>query len=325
MPRPTFCYVILAHQYSGTITLVRRIRELSPSATVIVRFEDTTHFDSAALRDAGAIPLVSTIRARWGAWTLTEAMLEALGNARRLADADYLVMISGQDYPVRDLPTWEAEIADTGADALLDVLADHPEDWRFRWRMVEIPAPAHPGAYRALRHAAWRIGTLTRGVLKILPRFADGDRRWLIGVLRLRVRVPGQVRITKCSQWMTLSARAVDAVLRRDERDPAVRAFFRTVRISDESYIQSLLHDDPSLRIWHGQTTLKRFAAGKSSPQWLDVGTLRELTARSPAPFARKVEPQADDVRAAATELAAADLCARTEIASPVPVAPQRR
>lgn len=306
MPRTTFCYVILAHQYSGTLALVRRIAELSPQARILVRFEDLGEFDAAALRAAGAT-LASTIRARWGAWTLTEAMLEALAVARVTTDADHVVVISGQDYPVRDLAAWEARVEASSADALLDPIVDHPRDWRYRWRMVDVPRPRRQGTYRVVRHLAWRLGTVTRPVLTISPRFADGDRRWLIGVPRPWARVPGDVRVTKCSQWMTLSARAVDSVLRRDASDPALRTFFRTVRISDESYIQTLVNDDPQLVVRHGETTVKRFTGGKSSPQWLDVESLRELAGSSSAPFARKVAPDADDVRRAADELADTD------------------
>lgn len=307
MPGTTFCYVILAHQYSGTLALVRRIAQLSPRARIVVRFEDLGEFDAAALRAAGATPLLSTIRARWGAWTLTEAMLEALAVARATTDAAHVVVISGQDYPVRDLQAWEATVAASGADALLDPIAPHPRDWRSRWRMVDVPRPRHERAYRVVRHVAWRIGTWTRPALTISPRFAEGDRRWLVGVARPWARVPGGAQITKCSQWMTLSARAVDSVLRRDESDPALRDFFATVRISDESYIQTLITDDPQLVVRHGETTVKRFTGGKSSPQWLDVESMRELAASSPAPFARKVAPDADDVRRAADELADAE------------------
>lgn len=311
MPRATFCYVILAHRYSGIVRLVRRVASSSPDARIVVRFEDTTQFDVDELRAAGAIPLVSTIRARWGDWTLTDAMLEALGVARAVTDADYYVLVSGQDYPVRDLAAWEEQVAQRAPDAILDPIVDHPRDWRSRWAMVPMPWPRHEGAYRALRHAAWRVGTVTDPALTVLPRFVDGDRRWLIGVARPRARVPHGVRVTKCSQWMTLSARAVAAVLERDGADRALRDFFRTVRVSDESYVQSMLHADPGLRIEHGQTTLKRFPPGKASPQLLDVATLRELADGSEAPFARKVAPDGDDVRDAADALAAAERHAR--------------
>lgn len=305
MTPPRFCYVVVTHEASGTERLVRRIRRLSPRAQVLVRFEDLDAFDAPALRRAGAIPFASRVRVRWGDWSLTEAMLEALAQAQTLTGADHFVLISGSDYPIRDLATWEREIMDAGIDALLEPIVDHPQDWRFRWSTLSIRRPRHPGAYRLLRHAAWRLGTYTRPVLQILPRFTQTDRHWLIGVARPWTRPPHGIRVTKCSQWMTLSDAALGAVLRRHRSDPALSAFFRTVRISDESYVQSLLHDTPGLVIAHAETTVKRFPPGVSSPQWLDEDTLHELAARSTAAFARKLPPDAPvELLAAADRLA---------------------
>ena len=66
MTAQAFCYVVVAHESSGTERLVRRIRAVSPGARVLVRFEDPDAFDAAALRRAGAIPFVSRVRVRWG-------------------------------------------------------------------------------------------------------------------------------------------------------------------------------------------------------------------------------------------------------------------
>ena len=311
MTAPAFCYVVVAHESSGTERLVRRIRALSPGAAVLVRFDDPDAFDAAALRRAGAIPFVSRVRVRWGTWSLTEAMLEALGQAQAMTGAGHYVLISGQDYPIRDLRRWEARIAAARLDALLEPIADHPQDWRFRWHAVDVTRPRHPGAYRLVRHAGWRLGTVTRPVVQILPRFTATDRHWLIGLARPWARPPRGLRVTKCSQWMTLSDRALSRVLARHQADPSSANFFRTVRISDESYVQSLLHAEPGLRIRHGETTLKRFPPGRASPRWLDVDTLRELADGSDAPFARKVAPDAGpELFAAADALAAAESAA---------------
>lgn len=307
MGDPTFCYVVMAHHPSGLPELTRRIRALSPTAHIIVRFENADDIDPAALREAGAMPLLSRIRVRWGAWSMTEAMLEAFGQARTATDASHYVLVSGQDYPVRDLAAWEQEIALDGDDAVLEPIADHPEDWQYRWSFVDFGSgPAR--IQRAARHLGWRLGTVTRPVLQILPRFAENDGRWLFGLARPGVEVPHGLTITKCSQWMTLSARAVDAVLATDRSDRALRQFFGTVRISDESYIQTILHHAPGLRVTHGETTVKRFPEGKASPMWLDATTLTELASASRAPFARKIPPSPDpDLIAAADALAAAD------------------
>lgn len=286
---PRFCYVVMAHtDPPGALRLVRRIKELSPSSPVVVRFEDSELFDAGRLRAAGASPLCSDIEARWGAWSLVEAMLEALGHGRRLPGVSHLVLISGQDYPVRHLPTWEDGIVASGVDALLHDKGDTPEDYRFRWRIWTPPLPRNPTVYRAIRHLGWRVGTLTRPVLQVCPRMIDGDYRWWIGVPSRR-GAPHDVPVRKCHQWMTLSVRAYDHVMATHADRDDVRAYYRQVRIPDESYLQSLLHAS-GLRIAAGPTTALTFAReDDASPAWLTEELLRRLTGRSRAPFARKM------------------------------------
>ncbi|WP_342372443.1 beta-1,6-N-acetylglucosaminyltransferase [Propioniciclava soli] len=306
MGEAAFCYVVMAHNPDGVDRLVRRIRSLSPSANVLVRFEPHQGFDAEALRVAGAHPLASAIHVRWGSWELTAAMIEALATAEAEFHAEHYVLVSGTDYPIRSLAAWEREWVDQGADALVEQTPDQPDNWRFRWFLPEVRFPSQPSLYRAVRHVGWRIGTLTRPVLQVLPRFVEGDRRWFVGVRRPGVRPP--VPIVKASQWMTLSARALRRVLDRDARESQLRRWFRTVRITDEIYLQSLVHDDPELRVVQGPTTLKEFGENPSSPLWLDADRLRRLTDGARAPFARKFAPDAPaELFAAADALADAE------------------
>ncbi|MDN5571085.1 MAG: hypothetical protein L0G22_07530 [Propionibacteriaceae bacterium] len=300
-----FCYVVMAHNPVGIERLVRRIRHLSPRAGILVRCEPHQGFDLDALRAAGARPWVSDLHVRWGSWTLTEAMLEAYRAAEAEFHADHYVLISGQDYPIRNLAAWEHEWAARGADALIEQTPDQPDNWRYRWWLPEVRHPRHAGPYRAVRHLGWRIGTLTKPVLQVLPRFAEGDRRWFVGVRRPGVRPP--IPIVKASQWMTLSARAVRRLLERDAAEPRLRAWFRTVRITDEVYLQSLAHDDPELQVVAGPTTLKEFGEDPSSPLWLDADRLRRLATGTTAPFARKFAPDAPAGLVAAADALADD------------------
>ncbi|MDO5627800.1 MAG: beta-1,6-N-acetylglucosaminyltransferase [Mobilicoccus sp.] len=302
MGAPEFCYVVLAHEPVGIARLVSRIRELSPRSSVVVRYEQGRGFDADELHRIGAATLVSSIPVKWGAWTLTEAMLEAFAAARERTRADYLVMISGQDYPIRDLQRWESEVVGRVPDALLAPIAEHRDDWRYRWSFVTPPLPRHPQVQRVARHLGWQLGRVTRPVLQILPRFAGGDRRWSIGLARPWVRTPDAMPIVKASQWMVLSGRAVDRMLALHRDRPELARFFRTVRISDESYVQSVLSAQADLRVEHTRTTSAYFPPETPSPVWLDEDVLTMLSERDGAPFARKLAPDASPAVVAAAD-----------------------
>lgn len=300
-----FCYLVMAHtDFSGALRTVRRIRALSPRAHVVLRYEDDAALPAQDVRDAGGLPLLSSIRARWGAWTLTEAMLEALRYAVEETAADYVVLVSGQDYPVRDLTSFEREIEQSGVDALLDRKGVNPDDYRYRWYIRTPPLPRAPRIYRAIRHLGWRIGTVTPPVLQMCPNMRDGDYRWWFGLPRRRRDLPDGMVFDKSAQWMTLSAAAVRLVLDVDASRPDVRNFFSHVRIPDEAYVQTIVRHASSLRVVDGATTVAHWVLPTdASPAWLSPEILTTLAASSRAPFARKmpVDPSVDLLAAADT------------------------
>lgn len=306
-----FCYVVLAHtDPPGLTRLVRRIRELSPAADVVVRFHGQGTFDVAALRRAGATCYPSRVQVRWGDWTQVEMVLGALAFARGRSDADHVVVMSGQDYPIRDLAAWEEEVRSFGVDALLDPLPPQAHNHTIRWSVRTLPQTDVGLVDRAIRFALNRAGAAARPVAYAhTSGRPDDDRVWL-GVSR-RLARPAPMTITKCAQWLTLRDRAVDELLDRDRRDARTRRYFEHVKIPDESYAASVLHDTPGLVVGHGETSAKEFLPGQGSPEWVDLAVLDRLRRGSAAPFARKFP-----VGVAPEVLAAADRLARRDPAA---------
>lgn len=276
---------------------------LAPTSSVLVRYEDPALIDAAALRAAGASVLLSRVPARWGSWQLTEAMVEALREARRALPADHYVIVSGQDYPIRHLPTWESQRRLAGDDALLDPLDPEPDDYEYRWWIVRKPRLRPATLDRAVGHLIWRTGRLTsRYLLMYQGPHERVDGRYWVGVRRPRGPLVVPV---KCSQWMTLSDPAVEALLAMDAQCTHLRAFFQTVRISDESYLQTLLLACRHLRVGYGPTSSFHMPAGRANADWLDVEGVRRA-ARSGAAFARKVPVDVDPAVLAEADAAAA-------------------
>lgn len=303
-----FCYLLLAHtDPDGMLRTVRRIRTLSPGCEIVVRHHDPDYVEPARIRDAGATPLLSPVHVRWGDWTQVEMVLGACAFARAAVNADHFVVISGQDYPIRDLREWEQEVRDSEIDALLDPLPTQTHNYDIRWSVRTMPRTGSDMLDRGLRFALNRAGAaLDPLAYAHSSGRPDDDRVWL-GLTRRFTPGP-PMTVTKCAQWATLRDRALDGVLRRDREDCPTRRFFEHVKIPDESYLSSLLHDTPGLRIAHGQTSAKEFREGQGSPEWIDEAVLQRLRRSSAAPFARKFAPDVD-----AEVIAAADaLCERS-------------
>ncbi|WP_286960132.1 beta-1,6-N-acetylglucosaminyltransferase [Arsenicicoccus sp. UBA7492] len=289
----------------GLARALRRIRELSPQAQIVVRPDGPGLVTSQLLAEVGATAVDSDVRITWGGWSMMQAELEVLEHVHGTVDVDHVVLVSGQDYPIRDLAQWEAQVRATGADALVDVYPPMEEDWQYRWWSVQPPRLGPRIARRTVKWGWRRVAPAVHGA--VLFYQGRRDSRWALGVRRAElVRGRPPVTVIKGSQWLTMSSRALDSVLRRHREDPAVRAFFERTRISDESYVQSLLLADASLRVMDCPTTFARFRYDEWSPTWLDLDELA-LAARTPAAFARKLPADVDDAVVAEADR----LCAR--------------
>jgi len=86
---------------------------------VLIRHDRPGLVDLKAERDPHVTVLESRIHVAWSGWSMTEAMLEALRVARAVPGCTHIVLISGQDYPVRNLAAWEAEVVASGVDTWL--------------------------------------------------------------------------------------------------------------------------------------------------------------------------------------------------------------
>ncbi len=291
----SFCYVILAHTDPAAVhRLLRRVRALSPEAGLVVRSDTADLVDPVVAQETRAHVLDGVVNVEWGDFSQVRMMTEALDFAATCNDAEYFVLISGHDYPIRRLDEWEREFAECGANAQLEPIPPHEHDHSYRWLVVRSPLAR---GHRVVAAFVNRAGRLTRPLLWTFTSHRAGDRRIWVGLRRV-ARPP--VTVTKCSQWMVLDRTALASIGARRARDRHVERFLRHVKIPDESYLASLVHDDPTLVVRHEPTTAKRFDPGSGSPRWVDEEILPDL-AHTRAPFVRKV---AADAPAALLELA---------------------
>ena len=112
-----------------------------------------------------------------------------------------------------------------------------------------------------------------------------GGRTWMVS--HPRHEAP-PLPYRKGSFWATLSRGAVATLLAAGQ-DDALRGFFASTLLPDESFAHSVLHAAPHLRVAAAPTSYTAFVDGDlAHPRPLDVGDVPAARA-SGAPFARKV------------------------------------
>lgn len=305
---PVVAYVILCHHKAQqALRLAATIRRLSPGSVVLIRHNQPPgYIDAPAAAAAGAELLVSDLPTRWGDWSLVAATIEAFEHVRAAHDPDWVVLISGQDYPVRRLHEWEQELAASGVDAVLP--AEALGTGRFGLR----PRVQRDGLVMRYTHRWYRLPQL--GVVPRLPRLLvravravwyrylyglqaivtlnELPRRqgWMLGVRRRRVPWSPAVPSYKGEQWVALSRRALSAAL-DGPRARAWQRYFARCLVPDEAYFGTVLLNDPALRVACRQVSWLRFHDDVTRPHPVTVArdTLPEAVA-SGAPFARKFD-----------------------------------
>ena len=261
-------YLILS--YTPAERLVRTLRAGSPGAVIAVHHDDRRR--SLGEVDALRIPPRPI---EWGHGSQLAAVLRCLRWVRERADFDWLVLLSGQDYPVRPVPEIEGSL--TGTDAFIEAAPVAPlrfrrgqEDefarrYRFRWR----PASARAAALAAKADPLLHVRRLPSGTFVGLP--ANPPLPPFHG-----------------SDWFTLSRPAVDALI--EARPDVVDHFLHTI-VPTEAFAQTVLANSP-LRINGDNRRYVRFEGTAANPRVLTLADLDAALA-SGADFARKFDDPA--------------------------------
>jgi hypothetical protein len=298
---PRVAYLVMSHKNPEQVeALAARILELSPGGQVAV------HHDAAATdvpwdgKPPARAHLVPPVAVQWGDWSVVDATLRLLHFGADELDADWYVLLSGEDRPVRDLATWERALQAADIDGLVPAreLTQRPSFGRPP-TADDLNYARYALQWRALtpRHPAWRyvLGPLRRMSRYMQPavkiEYAARRKTWMFGRYRPR-RLPPGWALYSGSQWMALGRRAVDAVF---ATDPSVTQWFRHTWIPDQGYIHTVLSNHGGLRLRGDPLTYVVPHISEKSEAWMVLRTADvDAIARSGAAFARKFDASVD-------------------------------
>jgi hypothetical protein len=293
------CYVILSHRQPRQIVrLVHTLTQSTESAVVVHHDQSTTRLRRDELGSSAGIRLLGfQQRIRWGTWDLVEVMLRCLRWVYDNIAFDWMVLLSGQDYPITSPREIEQFFARTRVDAYsFGVPVDpHPATgWqapteglttrRYFYRYYEIPGLRLGAAGRTshmLRFGA-RLLTARQRWLAIEP-FPDGAVR--VGLRRFRTPFSEEVTCFKGSQWFAASRNAVHTILGQ----AALVRYYRRCLIPDESFVQTVLLNAPALRVCNDDLWFTRWQPGAYHPDVLTVDDVADALGSGKL-FARKFD-----------------------------------
>jgi hypothetical protein len=279
----TVVYIVISHRNpEQVVRLVRVLRE-GPAARVLVRHDPRWDpLDAERIEAAGGEPVEDRIKARWGGWSYLNLIVSCLREAAARHDPDWVLVLSGQDYPLRALADIEADLGASPADARLGAVrpvetrrpATGDDEFFLRCRYRHYARPrvfpsSLPGPIRPLAYA------------RDLPP--------LVGVRRIE---QAPLTFFASADWLTLGRAGLRTVLAAS-KDRRLTRHFRRVAVPSESFFASVLLANPSLIVERDNRRFSSFAHGAPNPDTLTSDDYDQILA-SGADFARKFDATLD-------------------------------
>jgi hypothetical protein len=287
-------YFVQSHrQPEQVFRLLTRLREGSPQAVLLVGHCPTAAaLDGGRLRALGALDFRHRHSGRRGYWSLLEPYFTAVELLAGRGEAyDWLVYLSGADYPLQPLARSEAELAASAYDGYMtwSPISEPFEDGRRRQGTVRY-------GYR------YRDYPRARPLLRVVRKL-NGVQPWFqvhltygprLGVRRRRVPALAGRTVYRGSQWTTLRRDCAERVLAVTRDEPELLRYFESTVCPDEAFVQTVLLADRSLRFCNdNRRWIARIIGRDGHPDTLRLADGPAL-ADSGRHFGRKVDPEVD-------------------------------
>jgi hypothetical protein len=279
--RPSIGFVVLTYADPPQIArLLSRLRDLYGAGAPIVLHHN---FGQSAL-DVALPPGVRVVRPHfdtgWGTWSTVEATLAALRLLYGGGDGpDYVVNLSGTDYPAAPPDRVLAELRAGAADAYLKTTPVSP--WR-RDPPVSRPLGLGPNeggpnqkvCYRRYYPTTFRpLGIRVRVRSPLLaPLLSPFSRRF---------------RCYAGEHWWTLGRSAAEHLLAAHAQRPDLAHWFAERHIPEEAYVHTLVANAPGLRVERRNFRYVDWTSNAPSPRVLGLEDVPRVLA-SGTHFARK-------------------------------------
>lgn len=280
-------------QPQQALRLLSRLREGSPDAVLVAGHCPTAEaLDPVRMDALGVLGFRHARKAHRGYWSLLEPYFMAVELlAERGVAYDWLVYLSGADYPLQPLVRSEAE------------LAGSPFDGYLSWRPMDQPGEDGRRRQGVVRYAYRYVDVPRAARLLPLLRRLNSMQPWFQVHLTYGPRVGRRLRsfpalagrtVNRGSQWTTLRRACAERVAMTHRNEPDLVRYFAATVCPDEAFAQTVLLGVPGLQLCNDNLRyVKKVEAKDGHPPILRIEDGPALVA-SGKHFGRKVDPEVD-------------------------------
>ncbi len=237
------CYLIQTHKNPEQIyRLVKILKESSPNSQVVVSHDVSKYsLNVAELQEIPGVEVFLTQGER-GSFSIVQGYLDVVDWLfRENIDFDWLINISGQDYPIQPIPGIETFLAETEYDGFIEhfnVLSSESH-----WSVRE-GYSRYFFRYHKLSHLAeWQKELLRtlKAINYIQPLFRINVARGLRIGLQAATPFSDKFMCYGGSFFCTLSRKCVRYIYEFVKYKPELIDYYGGVSPSDESFLQTVL------------------------------------------------------------------------------------
>lgn len=234
-----FCYFIQSHKNPEQICrLVQVIKKSSPNSQVLINHNfSSSHLDLTSLSNFSGIDLIKRDEPiRRGDSSILEIYLDAIDWLfKHDYDFDWLICLSGQDYPTQPLSEIENFLSRTEYDAFIryrDLLLEETS-WskknRKRYFAQYIPLPE------------WTSSSLSK--LREIERYTPILIQWQYSLIGMKTKTlfSNKFRCYRGWYWSTLSKECAEFLKDYLREHPEVLRYYKKTLAPEESLIPTVL------------------------------------------------------------------------------------
>ena len=243
------CYFIQTHKCPEQVyRLVRTIKLSSPTALILIGHDFTScYLDITPIQELGDVYLLKVnTPARRGDFSLLQPYFQAIDWLfENQPDFDWLIYLSGQDYPTQAPAEIEDFLSQTDYDGFIrywDVFsADSPWGKGRAWKRYYCQYYRFPEITRNFIKAASEFIKSFKIISKIIPIQFFLTYGSLVGFPAKFTPFDEEFICYGGYQWHTLSKRCVQYLKEFTVNNPKLVNYYRKTVVSDESFVQTVL------------------------------------------------------------------------------------
>lgn len=250
-------YLIASHSNPDQVVrLVKKLKTGNPESQVLIHHDQSkSSLSPTSFEQINNVHILEDyVPVGWGDFSMVEMELRCINwLIDNSVTFDWLIFLSGQDYPLQPISQIEQFLQNTEYDGFMEYFpVQEPPETAWHWgkdlgieryffRYYKLPASLKTIVYKLYRVVNWQP----------LVRIRAGKFGAKIAIRCFSTPFTPEFQCYAGSQWHTLSYGCIEYIHQFVQRNPAFVEHYRNTLIPDESFIQSILLNQSMLKLFN--------------------------------------------------------------------------